>query len=267
MAAWRTQCSLAVSADGAQWVLLNASPDLRQQILATPALHPQRQPRHSPITAVVLTNGDVDHVAGLLNLREGQPFALYATARIHGVLAANPIFTVLDPGRVERATLRLDEAAEVAPGLSIVPFAVPGKVALYLEGEAPEIGAESEDTIGLDVRAGVRRVCFVPGCARVTASLRERLAGADVVFFDGTLWSNDEMLRTGTGGKTGRRMGHVSMSGPDGSLHALADLPVGRKVYLHINNTNPVLLDDSPQRAEVESAGWEVARDGMEVVL
>ena len=263
---WRTQCSLAISADDQRWVLLNASPDLRQQILATPALHPKAAPRHSPITAVLLTNGDIDHVAGLLTLRESQPFDLYATAAILDVLAANPVFDALNPAYVARHRLALDEAIEVA-GLTILAFAVPGKVALYLERGEPVIGGEGEDTIGLEVRAGGKRFYFVPGCARLTDGLAARLAGAPLIFFDGTLWTDDEMVRSGTGAKTGARMGHISVSGPDGSLAALASLDVGRKVYIHINNTNPMLLDDSPERAVVLRAGWEVAHDGMEVRL
>jgi pyrroloquinoline quinone biosynthesis protein B len=265
-ARWRTQCSLAISADGERWVLLNASPDLRQQILATPALHPQAAPRHSPIAAVLLTNGDIDHVAGLLTLRESHTFDLYATAAILDVLAANPIFDALNPAYVARHRLALDEAIEVA-GLKILAFAVPGKVALYLERGEPVIGGEGEDTIGLEVRAGGKRFYFVPGCARLTDGLAARLAGAPLIFFDGTLWTDDEMVRSGTGAKTGARMGHISVSGPDGSLAALASLDVGRKVYIHINNTNPMLLDDSPERAVVLRAGWEVAHDGMEVRL
>ena len=264
-ARWRTQCSLAISADDERWVLLNASPDLRQQILATPALHPKVAPRHSPIAAVVLTNGDIDHVAGLLTLRESQRFDLYATGAILDVLAANPIFDALNPAYVARHRLALDEPIEVA-GLEITAFAVPGKVALYLERGEPAIG-ESEDTVGLEVRAGDARFFFVPGCARVTKRLAARLEGAPLVFFDGTLWTDDEMVQSGTGAKTGARMGHISVFGPDGSLAALASLGVGRKVYIHINNTNPMLLDDSPERAAAVRAGWEVAHDGMEVRL
>jgi pyrroloquinoline quinone biosynthesis protein B len=265
-ARWRTQCSLAVSADDARWVLLNASPDLRQQILATPALHPKAAPRHSPIAAVVLTNGDIDHVAGLLSLRESHRFDLHATGAILDVLAANPIFEALNPAYVARHRLALDEAVEVA-GLEITAFAVPGKVALYMERGEPLIGGESEDTVGLEVRSGGVRFSFVPGCARVTAALAARLEGAPLLFFDGTLWADDEMIRSGTGTKTGMRMGHISVFGPDGSLAALGSLPIGRKIYIHINNTNPILLDDSPERAAVLRAGWEVAYDGMEVSL
>ncbi len=272
-APWRTQCSLAASVDGQNWALLNAAPDLRQQILATPALHPQVRdpkatPRHSPIHAVVLTNGDVDHVAGLLCLRESQSFTLYASSAILQVLSQNPIFNVLNPDYVSRHRLHLERATEVLPGLTVVPFAVPGKVALYLEDERLHVGAETEDTIGLELRAeSGARACFVPGCARVTAGLAARLEGADLLFFDGTLWTDDEMIRSRTGVKTGARMGHISVSGPEGSLAALREVRIGRRIYLHINNTNPILLEDSPERAEVTAAGWEVACDGMEIEL
>jgi pyrroloquinoline quinone biosynthesis protein B len=267
-ARWRTQSSVAITADGERWSLINASPDLRQQILATPALHPRHGPRHSPIGAVVLTNGDVDHVAGLLNLRESQRFALFATGAVLGVLESNPIFNVLNPEFVSRRRLVLERPLEVDDGVTIVPFAVPGKVPLYLEGDALEIGVETEDVIGLELRGGQSaKAFFVPGCAHLSPTLAERLREAALVMFDGTLWTDDEMIQSGTGVKTGARMGHMSVSGPNGSLAAFRDLDVGRKVFVHINNTNPILLDDSPERAEVEAAGWEVACDGMEITL
>jgi pyrroloquinoline quinone biosynthesis protein B len=266
-ASWRTQCSVALSADGDRWTLLNASPDLRQQILTTPALHPRRGPRHSPIIAVVLTNGDVDHVAGLLNLRESQPFALYATGAILQVLESNPIFNVLNPEFVRRRRLSLEQPVELEGGPTIVPFTVPGKVPLYLEGDAPVIG-ETEDVIGLELRTMQgAQAFFIPGCAHLTPALTDRLRGAALVLFDGTLWTDDEMVRSGTGVKTGARMGHMSVFGPDGTLAAFAPLDVRRKVLIHINNTNPILLDDSPERAAVNAAGWEVAYDGMEIEL
>jgi pyrroloquinoline quinone biosynthesis protein B len=267
-ARWRTQCSLALSGDGERWTLLNASPDLRQQILETPALHPRQGPRHSPIAAVVLTNGDVDHVAGLLTLRESQAFALYATGAILAVLESNPIFNVLDPEFVKRARLTLEQPVEVDGGPALVPFAVPGKVPLYLEGDAPAIGAETEDVIGLELRAGTgESAFFIPGCAHLTPALAERLRGAALVLFDGTLCTDDEMIRSGTGAKTGARMGHMSIFGPDGTLAAFAPLGVRRKILIHVNNTNPILLDDSAERKVVETAGWEVACDGMEIEL
>ena len=232
----RTQCSLAVSGNGGEsWYLLNASPDLRQQVLATPALFPRLGPRHSPISGVVLTNGDIDHVAGLLSLREGQPLTVHATRRILSVLDANPMFNALNRELVDRRPVDLGEAVGLPGGLAVEPFAVPGKVALYLEedGGAPEIGAETEDTVGLRVVAsgeGGGPFFFIPGCARLTEGLADRLRGAPLVFFDGTLYRDDEMVRSGTGTKTGRRMGHMSVAGPDGSLAAIAGLGVGRKI-------------------------------------
>ncbi|MGH6943692.1 MAG: pyrroloquinoline quinone biosynthesis protein PqqB [Geminicoccaceae bacterium] len=267
-ARWRTQCALALSADDEAFVLLNAAPDLRQQILATPALQPRRAPRHSPIVAAVLTSGEIDAIAGLLTLRESQRFTLYATGAVHAVLAANPIFRALDADLVRRARLELEREVDVAPGLRVRPFAVPGKVALHMEDEAVAIGAEGEDVIGLEARADDdRRLVFVPGCAAITDALAQRLDGASLVLFDGTLWRDDEMIRTGTGTKSGARMGHVSLSGPDGTLAALGRLAIGRRILIHLNNTNPVLLDDSPERAAAEAAGFEVAFDGMEITL
>jgi pyrroloquinoline quinone biosynthesis protein B len=273
----RTQSSLAVTADGRRWFLLNASPDLRQQINDNPPLHPTDGVRGSPIAGVVLTNADVDHVAGLLTLREGQPLTLYATERVQAALAANPIFEVLDRAIVERVAMPIGRAfAAVAPGgadagLAIEAFAVPGKVARYLEDPAagPGFGSREGDTVGLKVTSAGTGASFfyIPGCAAVTPALADRLRGAALVFFDGTLFRDDEMIVRGEGAKTGARMGHISMSGPDGTVAAFARLGVKRRVFIHVNNTNPALLDDSPERREIEAAGWEVAWDGMEIRL
>lgn len=273
----RTQSSLAVSADGANWVLLNASPDLREQIAAAPQLAPaEGDPvRASPIKAVALTNGDVDHVAGLLNLREAQPFSVYAAGRVLGALAANPIFAILQPQLVERIELPMDEAiplhgAGVDLGLSIRAFPVPGKIALYLEDKnAPNFGTAAGDTLGLEVieTKTEKSFFYIPGCAKVDEALSARLRGAALVFFDGTLFHENEMIEQGLMGKTGSRMGHVNMSGDDGSMAAFAPLDVARKIYVHINNSNPVLDDKSTQRAVANAAGWEIGADGMEVSL
>ncbi len=269
----RSQASLAVSADGQSWFLLNASPDLRQQIEAAPCLQPNHGLRSSPIAGVVLTGGDVDAVAGLLTLRERQAFTVYATARIHHVLDANPIFEVLarDVVRRERVTVGTTFMLALPDGkpggLSLELFAVPGKVPLWLEQAAsPQIG-ESEDTVGVMVNDGKHRLFYIPGCAGMTDALAERLQGADVVLFDGTLWTDDEMVRSGIGSKTGLRMGHMSVSGTHGTIAAFQRIDVGRKVLLHINNSNPILLNDSPERATAEAAGWEIAYDGMEIRL
>jgi pyrroloquinoline quinone biosynthesis protein B len=173
---------------------------------------------------------------------------------------------VLAPDVVRRIPVSLDKSFALPGGLTAELFAVPGKAPLYLEGSAPEIGGESGGTVGVVVAAGDRRLVFVPGAASVTPALKERLAHADVVLFDATLFTDDEMIATGTGSKTGRRMGHVPIDGADGSLAALSDLP-GRRIYIHINNTNPILVAGSPERRRVEAAGWEVAADGMEIAL
>ena len=268
----RTQSSIAVSADGVDWVLFNASPDLRQQINDNDVLHPRHALRASPIKAVVLTNADVDHVAGLLNLRESQAFNLYATQRVLSVLAANSIFNVLNPKFVARLAMTLDTECALARadgtplGFSVVPFSVPGKVALWLEdvNRGANFGTVLEDTIALEVRSqGRTRFFYIPGCANMTPALAARLRAAPLAFFDGTLFTDDEMIRDGVGVKTGARMGHMSVSGSEGTLAAFADLGVARRVFIHVNTTNPVLIADTPERATVEVAGWEVAYDGM----
>jgi pyrroloquinoline quinone biosynthesis protein B len=262
----RTQASLAISGDGEQWVLLNATPDLRTQLLATPCLQPRTDLRSSPIAAVILTGAEVDQVAGLLTLRERQAFTVLATGDTLKALEANPIFGVLAAGVVSRQVIALDDRFPLARGLEAELFAVPGKVALYLEGEDPALAAETGANVGVEIVGGSRRLAYVPGAAAMTQALRERLARADVILFDATLFTDDEMIATGTGEKTGRRMGHMPLDGTDGTLAALAGLG-GRRILTHINNTNPILIEGSPQRREVEAAGFEVAEDGMEIVL
>ncbi|MBM3543293.1 MAG: pyrroloquinoline quinone biosynthesis protein PqqB [Alphaproteobacteria bacterium] len=272
----RTQASVAVSADGRQWVLLNASPDLRQQIGDTPELHPDPKgpPRNSPIKAVVLTNGDVDAVAGLLVMREGQPFTVYATRRVLGILAANNIFDVLAGELVKRVPMTLGEPFAVEGpsgpvGLTVEAFAVPAKVPLYLEDKTAgaDFGAQEEDTVGLKVTetASGKHFFYIPGCARVDDRLRARLKDAPLLFFDGTLYTNDEMIAQGLLNKTGERIGHIIMSGEGGSVAQLAPLNIARKVFIHINNSNSALREGAPERKAIESAGWEVGYDGMEV--
>ncbi|MCB1507124.1 MAG: pyrroloquinoline quinone biosynthesis protein PqqB [Hyphomicrobiaceae bacterium] len=274
----RTQSSLAVSSNGRDWVLLNASPDLRQQINATPALGSQAsgELRNSPIKAAVLTNGDVDHISGLINLREMQPFLVYGSGRVLSVLSSNSIFKILNAEMVQRRELGLDAPVQLMGpggdlGLTIEAFAVPGKVALYLEdtSKGADFGTVEGDTIGLKITApeSDKTFYYIPGCADVDARLSDRIRGAALVFFDGTLFTDDEMVKAGLMPKTGKRMGHISMSGSDGSIAAFASLGVERKVYVHINNSNPVLDENSPQRKEAEDAGWEIGYDGMEISL
>jgi pyrroloquinoline quinone biosynthesis protein B len=265
----RTQSSLAVSADDRRWVIVNASPDIRQQIAATPALQPNGQgpSRHSPVAAVVLTNGDIDHVGGLLSLRESQPFALFAAQATHKALDGNAMFSVLNRALVKRETVALDAAFEPVSGIEAELFAVPGKVPLWLEDDQLRVGELTESTVGISLSANGRRIVYVPGCASVTDAVMDRLAGADVLLFDGTLWNDDEMIALGLGRKTGRRMGHMPMTGTGGTLDVLRSLPAGRRVFIHINNTNAVLIEGSPQRQTAEQAGWEIGYDGMEFNL
>jgi pyrroloquinoline quinone biosynthesis protein B len=256
------------------WFLLNAAPDLRQQIESTPVLHPSGGLRGSPIAGVVLTGGDVDAIAGLLVLREGHRFTIFAAAPVLDVLDANPIFEVLARDLVGRERVPLESAtplhtAEGTPsGLTATLFAVPGKVPLYLErpGEAPPV-VEDGTTVGAAISDGQHTLFFIPGCAAFTPALAARLRGADLVLFDGTLWRDDEMIRLGIGTKTGQRMGHMSLTGKEGTLAAFAPLGVKRKILIHINNTNPILLDDSPERAALRAQGWEVGEDGMRLEL
>ena len=260
----RTQTGLAVSAGDGHWTLINASPDLPSQIRATPALHPRGALRGSPIDAVVLTGAEIDQISGLLSLRESSPFTLYATPASHAAVAANAMYGAM--GMMARRAVNPGERFMLTGGIEATLFIVPGKLPLYLEGEAPELGTESAASVGVELQREGACMVFVPGTAAVTPAMHERFARADVVLFDGTLFTDDEMIRTQTGQKTGRRMGHMQIDGDSGSLQALAGLSA-RRIFVHINNTNPVLIDGSAERRKVENAGWQVAEDGMEIVL
>jgi len=260
----RTQTSLAVSAANGRWTLINASPDLPAQLRATPVLHPRDGLRGSPIDAVVLTGAEIDQIAGLLSLRESTPFVLHATPASHAAVAANAMFGAM--GSMSRRAVNPGERFTLAGDIAASLFMVPGKLPLYLEGDAPELDSESAANVGIELQSEGKRLIFVPGAAAVTETMRERFSRADVLLFDGTLFTDDEMIRTGTGQKTGRRMGHMPIDGEDGSLRALNKISA-RRIFVHINNTNPVLVEDSPERRKVETAGWQVAADGMEIVL
>ena len=261
----RTQAGVALTVDGANWLLLNASIDLRQQILATPRLHPKGAGRHSPIAAVVLTNAEVDSSAGLLALRERQPFAIFGTQATLDAINANRMFDVVDPAVAPRRAVRLGEQFEPLPGIKLELFAVPGKVPLWLEEGSVATEEIGEETVSVAVEAAGKRLVFAPACARVTEALDARIANADVLFFDGTLFADDEMIVSGLGDKTGKRMGHMPLSGPGGTLEALARHARVRRILIHINNSNPILIEGSPEEAKVKTAGWEIAFDGMEV--
>jgi len=270
-----TQASIAVSADQRRWFIVNASPDLRQQIEATRLLQPTAGLRSSPITGVVLTNGDVDAITGLLHLREGTQLALYAHPNVLKVLDDNPVFEVVNRSLVPRRKLALESwqalrtADDEDSGIEVKAFAVPGKIPLYREAEITEDAMFEANgfTLGLEVRSGDARFAYVANCAEITDDVAARLKGMPLAFVDGTLFADDEMIAQGVGTKTGRRMGHMSMTGADGSIERLKPLGIGRKIFIHINNTNPVLLADSAERRHVEAEGFEVAYDGMEARL
>ena len=258
-----TQSAVAVSADGESWAIINASPDIRAQLAATAALHPSGL-RDMPLRSVLLTNGDIDHVAGLLTLRESQPFDLFATPTIHRVLADNPVFAAVNPALVPRREIALDTPFPLAPGLTTKLFAVPGKVPLYLEGGTVQTDLIAETTVGVELTANGRRALYIPGCADLPDWLLARIDGADALLFDGTLWTDDEMIAAGLGQKTSRRMGHMPVRD---SLTRLAGTQTGQRVYIHMNNSNPLCDPASAEAAQVRAAGWQIGRDGLEITL
>lgn len=259
-----TQSCVAATADGGRWLVVNASPDIRAQLAASPPLWPQEL-RGSPIAAVALTNGDVDHVAGLLTLREKTAFDLFATPEILAELEANPIFGVMSPDLVRRIPSPPGARFEAA-GLEIESFSVPGKTPLYREAGDVKTEEVGEMTVGYALRSDGGTALYIPGCAAVTDDLDARLRAADLILFDGTTWENEEMPRLGAGEKTARRMGHMPIHGPGGSLERLSGL-TARRIFIHINNTNPVLQPESEERRLAEAAGWEIGFDGMEIEL
>ncbi|MCH2038250.1 MAG: pyrroloquinoline quinone biosynthesis protein PqqB [Rickettsiales bacterium] len=264
----QTQSSIAVSADDSHWTIINASPDIRQQLAVTPALHP-KELRHSPISSVIVTNGDIDHIAGLLTLREKQPFSVMATSEIHKLLADNSVFNVLSNDNVKRNSIRLNEPFTPSPDLKATLFSVPGKVPLFMEEKDAPIDTEmmGEQTVGVLLEANGKQAYYIPGCAALPDNLKGRISQSDLLLFDGTVFNDNEMQDSGAGHKTGRRMGHMPIAGNDGSMNALKDIEIGSKVFVHINNTNPIWQPNAPERKQVEQEGWVVGYDGMEIRL
>jgi len=271
----RTQSSIAVSPDGERWVLLNASPDLGQQIRHQAALHPRGAPRHTPIEAVVLMDAQIDHVTGLLSLREGPPIELYCTPCVFEDLTSGlPILPALQhycgvhwhilpvAGDDTIAEFQID----AAPGLRFRAMAIAGKAPPYSpHRNDPQVG----DNIALvvDDTATGERLFYAPGLAQIGDCERLAMQGASCVMVDGTFWNDDEMIAAGLVPKTAEELGHLPQSGPQGMVAALAALPARRKVLIHINNSNPILDEDSEQRRELHRNGIEVAHDGMEIDL
>ena len=217
---------------------------------------------------MVVTNGDVDHIAGLISLREQTGFALHGTDAVLGVINNNSLFDVLDRSKVPRRQFAIGETVDLGNGLFFAAFHAPGKVPLYLETGAPDTEQRSSFTVGLKLwRDPARTLVYLPGCGRVDDDLRREIEGAALLLFDGTVWTDGEMADAGTGSKTGRRMGHLPVSGADGSMAALQNVTCARRVFVHLNNTNPLLVDGSPQRLAAEALGWETGFDGMEILL
>jgi pyrroloquinoline quinone biosynthesis protein B len=263
----RSQESVAVSADGESWFLLNASPEIRAQIESFPPLHP-RDARHSPIAGIVLTSGDLDHCLGLLSLRESHPLVVYATAAVaRGFAEGNVLYRTLErfEGQVTWRHLVIGRAMDLDGHLTITAIAAPGKPPVHLERIAPKSDEENVGVVIREKRTG-KSLAYFSAAGGVTPAVLDAVRGADCTFFDGTFWSETELIDLGLGKKRAADMAHVPIGGPSGSLDALKDVK-GRRIYIHINNTNPMLREDSPQAAAVTGAGWEIADDGMEIRL
>jgi pyrroloquinoline quinone biosynthesis protein B len=266
----RTQSSLAVNDGGEDWILVNASPDLRAQLELCPAMQPGRAVRDTAIAAVLIVDAQIDHSTGLMTLREHtRPLPVYCTPSVHGDLTTGyPLLSVLEHycgvewrpiDAVGRKTFSVPEL----PGIAIEPLPIPGEAPPY----SPRRHRPAEDdTIGLSFvdRASGRRVFYAPGLGEFTPAVIAEAEHADVVLIDGTLWRDDELADRGAADKTGREMGHLAQSGDGGMVDRLAPLRA-RKILIHINNTNPILDEDSPERAKLDAAGIEVAWDGMEI--
>ena len=271
----RTQESVCLSADDGDWYLINASPDVRSQIESFGPLQP-RGSRTTPIQAIFLTNGDLDHCLGLLSLRENHRLVVYATESVRrGFIKGNVLYRTLQRFAdqvtwrtlklgVEETVLRADRRPS---GLTVKAIAVPGKTPIHLEGLVSP--GEPEVNVGLRFRqyTNGRALAYLSAVGRITPSVFEGLEGADSVMFDGTFWSSDELSAPGFLQKSAEDLAHWPVGGPEGSLARLSNITAPRRLFIHINNTNPMLREDSPERTIVEAAGWEVAWDGMEIRL
>ncbi len=268
----RTQSSIALSDDGGEWILCNASPDIRAQLEAFPALQPARQLRDTAIAGIVLLDSQIDHCTGLLTLREGCPHQVWCTEMVHqDLISGFPLFNMLSHwnGGLQHRLIELDAepfSIPACPGLSITAIALRSSAPPY----SPHRGnPHPGDNIGLfieDLRTG-GTLFYAPGLGQVDEQLLGWMRRADCLLVDGTLWRDDEMRRCEVGDKLGSEMGHLPQSGPGGMLEVLEGLPAARKILIHINNTNPILDLDSPERAELDARGIEVAFDGMSIHL
>jgi pyrroloquinoline quinone biosynthesis protein B len=268
----RTQSQLAVTADGDTWFLINASPDLRQQFLNNPEIHPDptKGLRNTPVAGVILTSADLDHVLGLLLMREFTPVRIYATRPVISILKKNSFFQMLDrlPGQSRWTEIEPGVSFHAGNNLTCTPIAVSNSLPTYISEEDRAALDSTGATTGLILEDSQgARAAYLPALPSVSAPLKQLLSKCSTIFIDGTFWSDDELQKIQPGTPLARSMGHLPISGPEGSLAPLQDLKDTRKIYTHINNTNPILQEQSSQRRAVEDAGWEVACDGLEITL
>jgi pyrroloquinoline quinone biosynthesis protein B len=271
----RTQTQVAISNDSCACFLLNTSPDLRTQIEATPVLQPLNHGRNSPIGGVLLTSADIDQVAGLLSLRELQPFRIYCTPSIRHILQEdNSMFAMLNrvPDQVSWTDISCDGSfclqAETGAGVNCTVFSLGKRFPAYVSHDRALELTAAEASLGVIAEsASGKRLAYMPAVPEVDDALLKRLEETDLLLFDGTFWSDDELIRVQGSGSTAHEMGHVPVSGTDGSLRKLAGLRRPRKIFVHVNNTNPMLDESGPEYAEVRAAGWEVAEDGWSLEL
>jgi pyrroloquinoline quinone biosynthesis protein B len=274
----RTQLQLALRLPTSGWLLVNASPDLRAQILSSPALSPKELPRESPIAAIVLTSADVDSVAGLLHLREFQPLQIYATPSVRRILAEeNRIFRVLNRSNPPAVwqDIKLDNWLALPDVDSSAKEAELCCRAISLGGSYPDYVSESlrkslppeEAVIGLTFLQGGKKMFFAPSIPSQSDLWKTAAHSSDLCFMDGTFWTDDELIHVGGSSKTAREIGHIPLGGPGGLFEKFGPAGGGRRVLIHINNTNPILDEDSLEHAEALRRGWQIARDGMEFHL
>jgi pyrroloquinoline quinone biosynthesis protein B len=267
----RTQAQLAVTANDKSWFLLNASPDLRQQILATPELAPGAGERDSPIVGVVLTSADVDAVAGLLHLREFHSFRVYSTSSVRRILTeTNNMFRVLERSKPPVQWCDIPPGKETPLGdsrLACAAVALDGAYPDYVDESLRQTLPPDEAVIGLQIASGETKVFFAPGLPGDCRTWKAHAAASDLALLDSTFWSDGELVAIRGGGKGAREMGHPPLSGSGGMLEEMRRETRPRKVAIHINNTNPILDEESPEYREMRAAGWEIACDGMEFVL
>lgn len=272
----RSQAQVAVSEDQKNWFLLNACPDLRTQIERTAALHPRHGIRDSPISGVVLTSADIDQVAGLLSLRELQPFSVYCTPSLRRILREdNSVFGMLNrvadqvswKDVTAGSRFPLTDVQGETTGVCCETFSSGTRYPQYVSQKRTGLKAE-EATLGLVLESSSgKKLAYLPAVPTIESALVQRLESVDLILFDGTFWTDDELIRAQGGGQTARQMGHVPVSGEDGTLRVLAGLRRPRKIFTHINNTNPMLDESGPEYRLARESGWELAEDGIRLSL